>query len=59
MACYAITAITVTLVLAGATYACPGVTEPDTLPEEEIRTIGPSATARKLLAIRRRILEGS
>jgi hypothetical protein len=59
MACYAITAVTVTLVLAGATYACPGITEPETLPEEEIKTIGPAATARKLLAIRRTILEGS
>jgi len=59
MACYAITAVTVTLVLAGATYACPGITEPETLPSEEIESIGPAATARKLLAIRRKILEGS
>jgi hypothetical protein len=59
MACYAITAVTVTLVLAGATYACPGIAAPETLPEEEIKRIGPAATARRLLAIRRRILEGS
>jgi hypothetical protein len=59
MACYAITAITVTLVLAGATYACPGIAEPEPLPDREIKKIGPSATARKLLAIRRRILEGT
>ena len=60
MACYAITAVTVTLVLAGATYACPGIgIPPEELPPEEIEMIGPAATARKLLAIRRKILEGS
>lgn len=59
MACYAITAITVTLVLAGATYACPGIVEPEELPDETIKELGPAATARKLLALRRQVLEGS
>lgn len=59
MACYAITAITVTIVLAGATYACPGITEPEELPDETIKALGPEATARKLLAIRRQVLEGT
>lgn len=58
MACYAITAVTIVAVVIAATYACPGIVEPEAMPEKEIKAIGPAATARKLLAIRRRVLEG-
>jgi hypothetical protein len=59
--CYAITAVTVFIVVYGATYACPFPQEesPEALgiSDEEIKAIGPQATARKLLEIRRRALE--
>ena len=55
--CYAITAITVFIVVAGATYACPGVKSLDHLDDETIRELTPSMTARELLALRRQALE--
>jgi hypothetical protein len=59
--CYAITAVAIVMAVIAATSACP-VIEPDddvheAMTEEEIEAIGPTATARKLLAIRRRMLE--
>jgi hypothetical protein len=55
--CYAITAVTVFIVVAGATYACPGTPDVLHLDDEAVARIGPQRTARELLALRRQSLE--
>jgi hypothetical protein len=58
MMCYALTGVAIVGAVIGATSFCYQIEAPRReIPEEEIRKIGPAATARKLLAIRRRILE--
>jgi hypothetical protein len=58
MMCYALTGVTIVATVIAATSFCYHIEAPaETIPEEEIRAIGPAATARKLLAARRRILE--
>ena len=55
--CYAITAVTVFIVVAVATYACPGIGDLEHLDDDVVRSLRPSATARELLALRRQGLE--
>jgi hypothetical protein len=55
--CYAITAVTVFIVVAGATYACPAIFEEPHLDDDVVRQLGPSKTARELLLLRRHALE--
>jgi hypothetical protein len=58
MMCYALTGVAIVAVVIGATSFCYHIESPEeTIPEVEIRAIGPAATARRLLAIRRRIIE--
>jgi hypothetical protein len=55
--CYAITAVTVFVVVAGATYACPGIPDVLHLDDETVRRLGPERTSRELLGLRRAALE--
>jgi hypothetical protein len=55
--CYAITGVTVVLVVIAATYACPGSAPRVALTDDEITQLGPELTARKLLQLRRAALE--
>jgi hypothetical protein len=61
MMCYALTGVTIVATVIAATSFCYQITKPaedePAISDEEIAAIGPSATARKLLAIRRQILE--
>jgi hypothetical protein len=58
MMCYALTGVAIVGVVIAATSFCYQIEAPEeAIPEEEINAIGPAATARKLLAIRRRIIE--
>jgi hypothetical protein len=55
--CYAITAVTVFIVVAGATYACPGSRDVFHLDDEVVKQLRPEMTARELLSLRRQALE--
>ena len=55
--CYAITAVAIVMVVIFATAACPGSYPDLHLDEAVIKKIGPEATARQLLALRRTIME--
>jgi hypothetical protein len=57
MMCYALTGVTIVATVIAATSFCYHIETEEPIPEDEIRSIGPAATARKLLATRRRILE--
>jgi hypothetical protein len=61
MMCYAITGVTIVATVIAVTSFCYQIQKQDedepSISDEEIAEIGPAATARKLLAIRRRILE--
>jgi hypothetical protein len=63
MMCYAITGVTIVATVIAVTSFCYQITKPPedepSISDEEVATLGPSATARKLLAIRRQILEKS
>lgn len=55
--CYAATGIAIVAVVIFATYACPGFGEVPRIDDQRLAAIGPEASARELLAVRRRALE--
>lgn len=55
--CYAITGVAIVMVVMFATYGCPGRYGDLHLDDQVIKQIGPEATARELLGLRRKILE--